>query len=308
MNKTAAVVILGFVLTASGHGDSPGPTTGPATPAKLKPVASTGSGLLLDVPLDLSRFSRQQFEAFSSTVGPEKIRRKWTSAITPLPNPPAAGERGLTEPEVRDIMLRIRDLFDEGKSAPVSDVGLISTQEDVNRKPMYNHVAAFANSSVNAYLLVQRLAGTEGWGYFAIVQDLATEPPSDYFADINGREVKFEGQSCYKCHSSGPLALHPAREDLVSDVPLLAAINRHITEQPASRFHFPEHDRPGDYGTPLAMEACTRCHDADAPRGVLFRAHSHPIRILVDFGYMPPNRRLTPKELAELKSWLEAKP
>jgi hypothetical protein len=35
---------------------------------------------------------------------------------------------------------------------------------------------------------------------------------------------------------------------------------------------------------------------------------SHPIRILVDFGYMPPNRRLKPEEIAELKAWLEKKP
>jgi hypothetical protein len=26
---------------------------------------------------------------------------------------------------------------------------------------------------------------------------------------------------------------------------------------------------------------------------------------LVDFGYMPPNRRLKPEEVAELKAWLE---
>jgi hypothetical protein len=30
--------------------------------------------------------------------------------------------------------------------------------------------------------------------------------------------------------------------------------------------------------------------------------------VLVDFGYMPPNRRLKPDEIAELKEWLEQKP
>ena len=308
MNKVGVVVIFGSLLTALGHDDGTGPT-GNSRPTDLKPVASTGSGILLEPPIDLSRLTSQDFEAFSSTVGKDKIRRAWTSAITPLPRPRRAEDaRALTEREVKEIMLQIRDLFDAGKAAPVSDVGLISTHEDVNRKPMYNHVSAFANPSVNAYLLVQRLAGTDGWGYFAIVQDLETDPPTDYYADISGGDIKFEGQSCYKCHSSGPLALHPAREDLVSDVPLLTAINRHIVEQPASRLHLPEHEKPNTYGTPLKLAACSRCHDEDAERGPLFRAHSHPIRMLVDFGYMPPGRRLKPQELAELKSWLEAKP
>jgi hypothetical protein len=29
---------------------------------------------------------------------------------------------------------------------------------------------------------------------------------------------------------------------------------------------------------------------------------------LVDFGYMPPKRRLTTDEVAELKAWLDQKP
>jgi hypothetical protein len=40
----------------------------------------------------------------------------------------------------------------------------------------------------------------------------------------------------------------------------------------------------------------------------LFKAHSHPVRVLVDFGYMPPNRRLRPEEIAQLKAWLDQKP
>ena len=102
-------------------------------------------------------------------------------------------------------------LGDEGESIPISDVGLISTQEDVIRRPMFNHVAAFSNSVVRVYLLVQKTSTDNRWGYFSIVQDLTTEPPLDYFAEVKGEEVKFEGTSCYKCHSSGPLAIHPAR-------------------------------------------------------------------------------------------------
>jgi hypothetical protein len=58
----------------------------------------------------------------------------------------------------------------------------------------------------------------------------------------------------------------------------------------------------------LALKACTKCHDTDGDRAPLFRVHSHPMRILVDFGYMPPQRKLTTAEIAEFKAWLEQKP
>src|SRR5262249_6284966 len=150
----------------------------------------------------------------------------------------------------------------------------------------------------------QKTSTDKGWGYFSIVQDLTTDPPWDYFAEIKGKEIKFEGISCYKCHSSGPLAIHPTREDLVYDPLLAAAFSKHIATQPLSRSHFPAHETPPDYGKPMELEFCTKCHDTDGKRLPLFKVHSHPIRILVDFGYMPPKRRLTTNEIAELKAWL----
>jgi len=51
-----------------------------------------------------------------------------------------------------------------------------------------------------------------------------------------------------------------------------------------------------------------RCHSEDGDRDRLYQVQSHPIRVMVDFGYMPPNRRLKPEEVAELKAWLEQKP
>jgi hypothetical protein len=119
---------------------------------------------------------------------------------------------------------------------------------------------------------------------------LTLDPPLDYFGDLNGKAkaVKFEGKSCYKCHSSGPLAIHPARADLVSDAPLAAAISQHIAQQPLSRFYFPTNEVRPDYGAPLALGFCTKCHETDGVRQPLFKVHSHPIRVLVDFGYMPP--------------------
>ena len=274
----------------------------------IKPAISTESGLLLQPPLDLASFTQEDFVAISSTVGSEKIRKAWTSAVTTLPPHERPAVRGLTEQEVKAYMMQVRRIFDQGAAVSVSDVGLISTQEDVIRRPMFNHISAFSNAVARVYLLVQRTNKEKEWGYFSIVQDLTVEPALDYYAQLMGSEVKFEGASCYKCHSSGPLAIHPARADLVSDAPLAAAISEHIADQPLSRFHFPEGEHPPDYGKPLALKFCSKCHDTDADRAPLFKVHSHPIRVLVDFGYMPPKRRLTPDEIAELKAWLEQKP
>ena len=98
------------------------------------------------------------------------------------------------------------------------------------------------------------------------------------------------------------------RADLVSDAALAAALSGYIADQPRSRFHFPPDDPPSDYGKPLALKACTKCHDPEGDRAPLFKVQAHPIRVLVDYGYMPPKRRLTLSELTELKAWLEQKP
>ena len=145
-------------------------------------------------------------------------------------------------------------------------------------------------------------------GYFSIVQDLTVDPPLDYVAPLKDADVIFPGATCYKCHSSGPLAIHPVRADLLSDPPLAAAISRHIAEGSAPRVSISRRDEKiTDYGQPLALKACTKCHDTDGDRAPLFKIHAHPIRVLVDFGYMPPKRRLTTEEIAELKAWLERK-
>ena len=277
-------------------------------PVHIKPAIPTDTGLLREPPLDLTKFTRQDFDALSSSVGVDKIHKKWTDAVPPLPPHARSGALGLTEEEVKTYMRQVRDLFDQGLAVPVSDVGLISTQEDIIRRPMLNHIAAFANDTVRVYLLVQKTSTDKNWGYFSIVQDLTVDPPLDYFAEIKGAKVKFEGTGCYKCHSSGPLAIHPARADLVNDEALTAAINHHIANQPRSRFFFPPGDRQPDYGKPLEMKTCTKCHDEDGDRAPLYRVHSHPIRVLVDFGHMPPKHRLTAEEITELKAWLEQKP
>ncbi len=88
---------------------------------------------------------------------------------------------------------------------------------------------------------------------------------------------------------------------------LAAAFSKHIAEQPRSRFHFPEYSPRPETGKQLKLAACTACHDEEGDRGPLYQLQSHTIRVLVDFGYMPPDERLSAEEVAELKAWLEDK-
>ncbi|MCH1503599.1 cytochrome c [Verrucomicrobiales bacterium] len=279
------------------------------SPKAIAPAVSTETGLLLEPPLDLSHFTTERFVEMMESVGAEKIRKPWTSPVVSLPEHTPTKVNGLSKDEVKAYMVQAKELFDQGKAVPISDVGLISTQEDVIRQPMLNHVSAFANNTARVYLLVQRAASSMGWGYYSIVQDLTVDPALDYYATLKPSGPRFDGESCYKCHSSGPLAIHPTREDLVLDAPLAAAFNQHIAEQPRSRPQFLT-EKPADFGEPIPFKFCARCHSTedDADRDALYQTHSHPIRVMVDFGYMPPNRRLKPEEIAELKAWLEKKP
>jgi hypothetical protein len=298
-----AAFMLGLFLANSLVGADVAPPGKAEAPQKPKPGQS---GLLLRPLVDLSSMTPEKFVENISTVGPEKIHKPWTSPITALPPHARRDVKGLTEMEVRDYMLQVRRMFDQGNSIPVSNVGLVSTEDGPVRRPNFNHVAVFSNDVAHVYLLVQRELGDKDWAYFSIVQDRTTDPPSDYYGRMDSEnKVSYRGARCYRCHSSGPLAIHAARADLVSDARLAAAISKHIAAQPQSRFVFWKGDLPPDYGKPLALGACTKCHDTDGDRAPLFKVHEHPIRVLVDYGYMPPNRRLTAEELAELKAWLD---
>jgi hypothetical protein len=303
----AFLVALALFTPALLHAADDDQTTKFKRPALIPPAVPTGTGLLLEPALTLPEFTREKFIAAMNTVGPEKIHKQWTNPVVTLPPHPRAPVKGLTHDEVKAYMMEAKRLFTEGYAIPLSDVGLISTQEDVIRRPMLNHIAAFSNEVVRAYLLVQRTATDKGWAYFSIVQDLTADPITDYFAELKKEGPHFEGTSCYKCHSSGPLAIHPAREDLVIDARLATAIGDHIASQARSKFYFPENSPKPPTGEKLALKFCARCHDDDADRAPLYQVQSHPIRVMVDFGYMPPNRRLKPEEIAQIKGWLDRK-
>ena len=78
----------------------------------IPPAASLGTGLLLEPPLDLSAYTREQFIAQSSTVGTNRIGKAWTKPVLPLPPHPRPGVKGLTEAEVKEYMLAAREAFE----------------------------------------------------------------------------------------------------------------------------------------------------------------------------------------------------
>jgi hypothetical protein len=147
----------------------------------IKPAKTLNTMLPFLADLDLSTFSTEEFVRLSSTVGTNRIRKQWTSPVVTLPPHPRTNVHGLALDEVKTYMTQVRQLFNEGKANPMSDVGLVSTQEDVIRKPMLNHIAAFSNAVARVYLLVQKTSTDKDWAYFSIVQDLTVDPPLDYF-------------------------------------------------------------------------------------------------------------------------------
>ena len=192
----------------------------------IAPAVSTGTGLLLEPALTLPEFTREKFVAAMNTVGPEKIHKPWTNPVVVLPPHPRAEAKGLTHDEVKAYMTDVKRLFDTGKAVPTSEVGLISTQEDVIRKPMLNHIAAFSNSTVRAYLLVQKTATDKGWSYFTIVQDLTVSPVLDYFAEIKKDRSEVRGDELLQVpflrsarHPSGPRGSRARRAARGSDQP-----------------------------------------------------------------------------------------
>src|SRR5690606_2455360 len=81
----------------------------------------------------------------------------------------------------------------------------------------------------------------------------------------------------------------------------------YIADQPRSEFYFPPNSPMPKQGKVLTLDACAACHSEDGWRGPLYQVHSHSIRVLVDFGHMPPDERLSAGEIAVLKAWLDAK-
>src|SRR5262249_4989510 len=112
--RMKALALVSFLLAGTlVFGGEPSPL--------IKPAVTGNTGITLLPDLDLSKFSTAEFMELSSSVGEEKLHKKWTSPVVTLPPHPRADVRGLTHKEVKDYMLGVRNLFNEGKAVPMSD-------------------------------------------------------------------------------------------------------------------------------------------------------------------------------------------
>jgi hypothetical protein len=164
-DKLKRITWLGIVMAAASFylTASPIPAQADDAPALIKPAASTSTGLLKQPPLDLSAFSTDEFVKLSSSVGLDRIHKIWSNAVVTLPAHTRSPVNGLNTNEVKEYMALARRMFDKGEANPISDAGLISTQEDVVRRPMLNHISAFSNEVARVYLLVQKTSTDQEW-------------------------------------------------------------------------------------------------------------------------------------------------
>ncbi|MDZ4782161.1 MAG: hypothetical protein SGJ19_18090 [Planctomycetia bacterium] len=85
--SVASLMFLGLLALPMQGGEPPNAAASHAAhePKPIQPARSIGTGLLLEPPLDLSWFTREKFIAEVSTVGAEKLNKRWTSPVFQLP-------------------------------------------------------------------------------------------------------------------------------------------------------------------------------------------------------------------------------
>jgi len=172
-------------------------------------------------------------------------------------------------------------------------------------EPQIHSVHGFRNESFDVwFLLTKTFRGS--WDQWALVQDKRGKPNrASFFHYEKGEAVRANAAGdCYRCHSNGPRALDPARQDLVNGREYLEEVNDYCRSLVGIATDF-DGQRP-DFGPELAVAACTSCHATGADRGPLHRIQAHAIRAAVARGRMPPDEPLSREGGLELERWLGA--
>ncbi len=242
-------------------------------PGGFSPTDRTGPSLhkhriALKPALTSARVHAEKFEWETATVGAEKIHKPWKSPVVALLPHPRADARGLTPDEAKDLHGAGEADVQRGEAVPVSDVGLISTQEDVIRRPdAQPHAAVLQCGGPGLFLLVQRTVTDKDWALLLHRAGSDRRAALDYFAEVKPSGPKFEGTSCQGVMLSGPLAIHlGAQGSGTRRAQLAAAVSQHIAEQPRSVFAFPEDSPKPPTGELLRLKFCARCHSEDGDR------------------------------------------
>jgi len=228
-------------------------------------------------------------------------QRQHASFWRPLPAAPgcdAPGRAGVLA--ALDAALAAGDL----RAGPHVDM-LDYEGSHVLGEPQIHSVHGFRNDSFDVwFLLTKTFRGS--WDQWALVQDKRVEPNlASFFHYERGKPVISNAKSdCYRCHSNGPRALDPARQDLLHGREYLTEVNDYCRSLVGVETDF-NGPRP-DFGAELAVAACTDCHATAADRGPLHRVQAHAIRAAVARGRMPPDGPLTRAAAIELERWLGA--
>jgi hypothetical protein len=257
--------------------------------------------------LDLSAFTRAEFEKAIATVGTNKLRPSVGTVLGSLPPSIPSRSGGLTDEEISGYMRTASQRFEVGEAVSVADVSLDSSLDAHVRQPMLNYVSLFTNNAVDVYLLVQKPLNQAKWNHYSIVRDKTVTPHIAYYADVLPDKIHFKGAECFACHAAGPRIIRPFRPDLLSDADQARRINDYITDQEVPPLHFPADEPRMEYGMALTMKRCVKCHSDSGDRGPLYRVHGPSIRALVEYGHMPPKGTLAPEELTQLEEWLASK-
>jgi len=173
-------------------------------------------------------------------------------------------------------------------------------------EPQIHSVHGFRNDSFDVwFLLTKTFAGA--WDQWALVQDKRVTPPlASFFHYEQGKPVLSNVKSdCYRCHSNGPRALDPGRQDLVSGWEYVDEVNDYCRSLVGVQADF-DGPKP-EFGPELAVADCTGCHATGADRGPLHRIQAHAIRAAIARGRMPPDGRISHEGSIALERWLDGK-
>lgn len=174
-------------------------------------------------------------------------------------------------------------------------------------EPQIHSVHGFRNEHFDVWFLLSKTFSGP-WEQWAIVQDKRIEPNvASFFHFAKGRPIASRvATDCSRCHTNGPRALHPGRQDLVTGGEYLAEVNDYCASLVGVQADFGG-PRP-DFGPELAVADCTGCHATGADRGPLHRVQSHAIRAAIARGRMPPDGPLSREGAIAIERWLENKP
>lgn len=205
-------------------------------------------------------------------------------------------------------LVRALGVGNRSDEASAPHVSLVSAESSVRSEvPVMNSIRGWSNAQTDVWILRQKAMREAGWRSYGIVQDKTVSPNvAFYFSIAQPDSLVFLGESCFKCHASGPRYIRPIRQDLIEGEAVAETFNERIEGNGYVRTHFSATTRKRHAGPPLTASACIGCHSIGGVRGPLYHDHDESIEVLVAIGAMPRDSALSAAELSQIQAWLAA--